>query len=345
VWGAFWFRLAWVYGRWLVDFYERAAREQELGDQFGEAENGNFDPVGARCDAQKKIGDHRGNDLQSNGVFVGAQELADVEMLFDPAEQQFNLPAALVKDRDFDGGSLAIVGDERETPTVVTLEPNASQRNRQSRVTFAGEHDLIVRDDREALTLALAQGAMPNRAQACVRFHARDEKSTAIVDLPPPTEVTIGFIEDVGGTGFDSHLPSDLDVVDGCRRDLDPVWNIGLRIVDNMHLQATNAPIPTGPSAQLPQGDGARVDQAQHLRPFAPRLSIGLLRQHRKRLRENAHGSTRIRVRQRRARQRTHAQMIVILAVGVEAGLNSTQAVDTAQLHVDQRHQMIPALE
>jgi len=44
-----------------------------------------------RC--QQHIGDHGGEDLQADGVFVPAEELADAQIAADPAEQQFDLPA------------------------------------------------------------------------------------------------------------------------------------------------------------------------------------------------------------------------------------------------------------
>src|SRR6266850_6048475 len=79
--GACWFALAWVDGRRLVDFGDRSAREQELADEFCEAERRHLCAIGARCDAQQQIGDHRGEDLQTDRVVVGAEELADIEML------------------------------------------------------------------------------------------------------------------------------------------------------------------------------------------------------------------------------------------------------------------------
>ena len=38
------------------------------------------------------VGDHRGQQLQSDGIVVVAEELADLEMLLDPAEEQLDIP-------------------------------------------------------------------------------------------------------------------------------------------------------------------------------------------------------------------------------------------------------------
>src|ERR1019366_8183583 len=49
--------------------------EQELADEFGEPEWKHGDAVCPRGDAQQQIGDHRGEDLQTDGILVGAEEL------------------------------------------------------------------------------------------------------------------------------------------------------------------------------------------------------------------------------------------------------------------------------
>ena len=44
-------------------------------------------------------------------------------------------------------------------------------------------------------------------------------------------------------------------------------------------------------------------------------------------------------------RKRAAGEMIMVLAIGVPAGLQRPKAVEVAQLRKDQRHQMIPAEE
>src|SRR5713226_9157044 len=84
----------------LVDFCDRTSREEALADEFGEAQVQHPQGIQTPREAQEQIGDHRGDDLQANGVVVSTHELAEVEMLLDPAEQEFNLPAALVEGRN-----------------------------------------------------------------------------------------------------------------------------------------------------------------------------------------------------------------------------------------------------
>jgi len=46
------------------------------------------------------------------GLSLKPNELADIEMLLDPAEQQFDLPASFLERSDFNRGAVEIVGDE-----------------------------------------------------------------------------------------------------------------------------------------------------------------------------------------------------------------------------------------
>src|SRR3954451_15799776 len=83
-----------------VDICDRLSYEQRGGDQAGEADGRHEDAALASGDAQQQIGNHGCKDLQSDGVFGAAEELAKLQMLLDPAEQQFDLPARFVKSGD-----------------------------------------------------------------------------------------------------------------------------------------------------------------------------------------------------------------------------------------------------
>src|ERR1035437_1082676 len=189
--------------------------EQELADEFGEPEWKHGDAVCPRGDAQQQIGDHRGEDLQTDGILVGAEELADIEMLFDPPEQQLDLPAALVEGGDLDCGASKIVGEECHHSAVLAPDLDAPERDRKPGVALAGENDLVIGDDLEAVALALTVGAMLDRAKTYAGFPRGDEESRSIIDLLPPVEAAISLVEHIGCAGFDWNLTADLDVVHG----------------------------------------------------------------------------------------------------------------------------------
>src|SRR5882762_7100814 len=266
-------------------------------------------------------------------------------MLLDPAEQEFNLPAPFIESRNLDCRAFEIIGDESNHSAFGTLDPDAPQWNRQTGIAFAGEHDIGIVDDFKAVADGLAYVAGLRLAQARVHLGARDEESVGGVDLLPPAKVIIAFVENVGRTGFQLRLTADLDVIDGRRRNLDTTRDILPWMIDDVHLQAADAAIPFGPFAHLAQRDWARVDQPNHLSPFHPRVSIGLRRQHRESVRENAHRTTGIRTRERRARNLAHPQMIMLMGVYLKGCFDGAQACDPAQLSAHHCHEMIPTFE
>src|SRR5882757_9192540 len=150
----FWF--AGIDWRRLVDFRDRNSREKALANEFGEAQVQHPQGIQSPGEAQEQIGDHRSDDLQTNGVVVLAHELAKIEMLLDPAEQEFNLPATFIESRNLDCRAFEIIGDESNHSAFGTLDPDAPQWNRQTGIALAGEHDIGIVDDFKAVADGLA---------------------------------------------------------------------------------------------------------------------------------------------------------------------------------------------
>ena len=71
-------RAVWVDGRGIVDGAEVAALEEAQSDQIGDAQDRDLDAMAAGGDAQQRVGDHRGKDLEADRVVVVAEEAADV---------------------------------------------------------------------------------------------------------------------------------------------------------------------------------------------------------------------------------------------------------------------------
>ena len=186
---------------------------------------------------------------------------------------------------------------------------------------------------------------MLDRAKTDADLRPGNEESPAIIDLLPPVEAAIALVKHVGRAGLDWGLTADLDIIDVRSRHLDAGRDIALWIVDDVQLHAADTAVPRRPAANLAERDRTGIDQAHHLHAFTPQLARGHRRQRRKGLRENADRTAGIGIGQRRARQLAGPQMIVVLRIGVEASHHPTQTVVTAELGIDQRHQVIPALE
>src|SRR5260370_2438443 len=121
------FWLARINWRRLVDFCDRTSHEEALANELGEAQVQHSQGIQTPREAQEQIGDHRGDDLQADSIVVVADELAKVEMLLDPAEQQFDLPAALVKSRDLDCCTFEIIVGNSDQSAFVTPDFDSSK--------------------------------------------------------------------------------------------------------------------------------------------------------------------------------------------------------------------------
>ena len=69
--------------------------------------------------AQQQIGDQGHGDLDTDGVLASAEEVFDLEGLFDPAEEQLDGPAAFVEVGDLLGGSVQVVGGDPQLLAVL----------------------------------------------------------------------------------------------------------------------------------------------------------------------------------------------------------------------------------
>src|SRR5258708_6145779 len=109
---------------WLVDVGDGSSGEQAGADEFGEADGGHLEEAVSGGAAQQQIGDHGGEELQSDGVWAAAEEGPDLEMLLDPSEQQLDLPAPLVEAADLDARSLQVLGPQAHPASILPLAPN-----------------------------------------------------------------------------------------------------------------------------------------------------------------------------------------------------------------------------
>src|ERR1044071_8956275 len=67
----------------LVDVGQGDAGEEAGGDEFGEADGRYLEAALAGSDAKQQIGNHCGQELETDGVLVLAKEGSDLEVLLD----------------------------------------------------------------------------------------------------------------------------------------------------------------------------------------------------------------------------------------------------------------------
>src|ERR1700730_4131762 len=101
-------------------------------------------------------------DLRLHRVFRSAIEGLDPQMLFDPAKEQLDAPAGLVKLRDRQGGEREIIGEKYKTAMMFFIEvtnPSRWQRIVLSRIDSGEDDRLIGTADRCSCRLDASSGA------------------------------------------------------------------------------------------------------------------------------------------------------------------------------------------
>jgi len=103
-------------GQWrgLEQLCDGAAEHQVGLDEPCEGERAGDDPGGLVGEAQQHEGDQRDRDLNADGVFRGSQEVADLQGLFDPSEEQLDRPSPLVEVGDLLRARLDVVGEDAQ---------------------------------------------------------------------------------------------------------------------------------------------------------------------------------------------------------------------------------------
>src|ERR1700694_5498368 len=91
-----------------VDIGEWLSDEQRCCDEADKTDGWHEEAAFARGEPQQQISDHGSNDLKADRVLGTADELAQLQMLLDPAEHQLDLPAGFVKCGELDGWAFQI---------------------------------------------------------------------------------------------------------------------------------------------------------------------------------------------------------------------------------------------
>jgi len=65
-------------------------------------------------DGDQYVGGHGAPDLRLDRILAVAQEFLDPQVLFDPLEEQLNLPAAFVQRSNGQGGQRRVVGQKNQ---------------------------------------------------------------------------------------------------------------------------------------------------------------------------------------------------------------------------------------
>jgi len=177
-------------------------------------------------DGDKQIDGDGRPDLGAHRVGRGAVKGFDAQMLFDPFEEQFDLPAVTIQLGDGQRRHGEVVGQEDQGFASDRIAvADASQRVGIIALGLqAGQHDGLV----ETQAGGFIHGPGVTAGAAEVLLGTGDEESAALMNPMPAGEVEIAAIHDVKRTGFPDELVEDIDVMDTASRDNDDGGKIAL---------------------------------------------------------------------------------------------------------------------
>jgi len=132
-----------------------------------------------------------------------------------------------------------------------------------------------------------------------------------------------------------------LRVVDVGVADVEDARQIVVGVIDDMDLHAADAAVGFRPIAPFSQRDGGGIDQPDEVAAVASALTVETLGDLFERIGEECDRPALVGVAEGRMRKRAAAEVIMVLGIGVPAGLQRPKAVEVAELREDQRRQMV----
>lgn len=157
--------------------------------------------VNADCDPY--LGSHR--------VLAGAEECFDAEVLLDPLEEQFDLPAPFVDGRDDLRGQIEVIGQKDQTLTGLGIEEaNTPEFPRVVPLAFvSAQSDGLV----AAQTAGLVDRAGLAEVESRVAFRPDDKVGVGAFDSKQPGKVEVSPVKDIDTPGLNEHPVHEVDVM------------------------------------------------------------------------------------------------------------------------------------
>jgi hypothetical protein len=112
--------------------------------------------------------------------------------------------------------------------------------------------------------------------------------------------------------------------------DVEDARQIMVGVIDDMDLHGADAAVGLRPIAQFSQRDRRRIDQADEVAAVASALTVEQLGDLLERIGEDFDRPTFVSVAEGRMRKRAAAEGMMVLGIGVPAGLQRPKAVEVA---------------
>lgn len=164
-------------------------------------ENGSAEAEVVLDNGDEAICDDGHMNLYPDSVLGLAPEGLDSEMLLDPLEKEFHLPAVAVKQGDVLGGKIEVVCvvDERPSEVWCVVDDTPEVGRVVSLVPPAGEADGLVEQD---IVLPVDRLVPSDNLEVGVSLLADDEERPDSMYGEEPRKVKVSAVEDIAGVGL-----------------------------------------------------------------------------------------------------------------------------------------------
>lgn len=216
-------------------------------------ETGNHE-VNADCDP----------DLGFDGVRAEAEKGFDAQVLFDPFEEQLDLPTTFVDSGDGLSRQVKAIGDKVESLGCLGVEVSDS--------TNALWIEVLGPTSVETDELVAEHGAVVGHFTGSrnVKVHilagASDKECLGLMDAKETPKIDVSTIHDIGGPGFKDDMVEEVDIVDQCVCNAHKYWDgtseihLGMQLDRGLRLNVRRP----GKQGQT-QVDGRGVQGIDHL--------------------------------------------------------------------------------
>ena len=187
------------------DFHQVVIHHEGVAYANGNLREGNLDPADEFYVRHQQIVDQCDPDLRSDGVFAGSEEALDLEILLDPLEKEFDLPAALVNRGNSRSSKIEIVGNEAIgllRLLVQKLHQPEFARELFHRLRSRKPNDFIAED----ATLFIGRAVLSENLDLSIVFDPRDEEGFRLGDLLKPVQIIVAFVEGVDAVRHDDNI-------------------------------------------------------------------------------------------------------------------------------------------
>lgn len=202
--------------------------------------------------------------LGSHGVLAGAEECFDAEVLLDPFEEQFDLPAPFVDRCDDLCGQIEVIGQKDQTlPSIGIKETDTPEFFREVALSFVSAQP-------DGLVAAQAAGFIDrsrfSEVEARIAFRPDDEVGIGAFDPKESSKVEVSPIKDIDAPSLNEHPIHKVDVMNRPVCDLYKDWDRSSQVDLSMEFYRGFGLTEMSPREhRQAQIDGGSINRINHL--------------------------------------------------------------------------------